>query len=307
MRSLLRSASACTALLVALAPLAAASQLKLGGQTNLSLAYGQPLAFTLAAAPNKPALVFYDASPGPISIAGELVPLGLTPVLTLVGGGSTGASGVLSGFAFLPEDPALAGASIYFAGVALDAADPNGLDFSNGAVLSITPPAGAGADQSAFVASQVVLDGSAAFGSASQPPLGMSFQWQLVGKPAGSNAGLAQANSPFAVLTPDVPGDYRARLTVALNGAQASGETLVHAYRLAFAPEVEAIYNPTILLTAAGNLYGPAGATLSIEGQPVPLSGTAFGPLFPWLDATQVVQQIDCEVVHPDGSKARQV
>lgn len=307
MRLLPRSACAWIGLAGLAAPLAASSQLQLGGQTHLALAYGQPLSFSLAAAPNKPAFVFYDASPGPVSIAGDLVPLGLTPVLTLVGSGNTGASGVYGGFAFLPEDPSLAGASVYFAGVALDAADPNGLDFSNGAVLSIQPPAGAGADQSAFVATQVVLDGSAAFGAASQPPPGMGFQWQLVAKPAGSTAGLAQSSSPFAVLTPDLPGDYRARLTVTLNGAQSSDETLVHAYRLAFAPEIEGAYNPTVLLTAAGNLYGPSGATLSIAGQPVALVGTAFGPLFPLLDATKTVQQLDCEVVHQDGSKARLV
>jgi hypothetical protein len=283
------------------------SQLLLGGQPNLTLSYGQALTFTLSGAPNKPAFVYYDVSPGPVSIAGELIPLGLTPLLTQLGAGSTGPSGVYSGVAFLPEDPFLAGVHVYCAGVVVDTADPNGLDVSNGATLTIAPPVGAGADQATFVGRKVVLDGSAAFGSATQPPAGMTFLWQLVQKPAGSNAGLSQATSPFALFTPDLPGDYRARLSVALGGALVSDESLVHVYRLALTPDIEASYAPFGGVTLAGNLYGPAGATLELEGALLPLSGTSFGPTFQLFDFNTIVQQLDFEVRHPDGTSARLV
>lgn len=292
---------------LALASPALASGLSLDGQSFLAKAYGQPVAIELHAGANKLAYIFYDLSPGPVSVAGEWVPLGLTPLLTPIAGGNTGPSGTLATTLFLPEDPVLAGLNLFFAGVALDAADPNGLDLSNGAVLAIQPPCSAGADQSGFVGRSAILDGSGTLLSATSPPPGMSFQWTLVQKPGGSTAGIGSASSAFATLVPDFPGEYRARLRVTLGGVQQFDECVLHAYRLTTVPPLDGSFTPSVLGGFSGTLEGPAPATLKFNGAPLALSGTSFGPTSFFYDFDKTLQTLEFELGAPDGTSARTI
>ena len=101
-----------TVVWIAAGRVARAAELQLGGVHALNLPYGQTLSMSLSGAPNKSAFIYYDVSPGPVPIAGELLPLGLTPALKKIAQGSTGPAGKLSAVAFLPEDPTLSGLTL---------------------------------------------------------------------------------------------------------------------------------------------------------------------------------------------------
>ncbi|HKX45339.1 MAG TPA: hypothetical protein VJP77_01350, partial [Planctomycetota bacterium] len=115
---------------------AAASDLQLDGQTVLVAPLGATVATTLTGNPGLPALVAADTDPGPIVLFGESVPIGLSPALTVLFAGSTGA-GTLAQNVVLPADPSFLGATFHLVGVVIDPGDANGFDFSNGATLTI--------------------------------------------------------------------------------------------------------------------------------------------------------------------------
>ncbi|GAB1061323.1 PKD domain-containing protein [Shewanella algae] len=73
------------------------------------------------------------------------------------------------------------------------------------------PSANAGPDRAASVGQDVTLDGSGSFDPDGDP---LSFHWVLSRKPNGSTALLARSETPFALLTPDVDGEYEIELTV---------------------------------------------------------------------------------------------
>ncbi|BDY06781.1 hypothetical protein F0521_38220 [Ferrimonas sp. YFM] len=75
----------------------------------------------------------------------------------------------------------------------------------------VVPIAHAGHDIKVTGVTSVTLDGSASI-----DPDGdrLSFNWTLVGRPAGSVAELQRANTPFPVLQMDLPGEYDAELVV---------------------------------------------------------------------------------------------
>lgn len=73
------------------------------------------------------------------------------------------------------------------------------------------PIADAGADATASVGSEVVLDGS---GSSDPDRDALTFAWQFAAKPGDSAATLQAADSPIATFTVDTPGTYELTLTV---------------------------------------------------------------------------------------------
>ncbi|MEO0651592.1 MAG: hypothetical protein AAFZ65_13030 [Planctomycetota bacterium] len=118
------------------APSALASDLTLDGQSELAIDAGSSFTARLTGGAGLPAFIAFDVDPGPTDVLGDLVDVGFSPLLTCVAEGQTDASGVLESVIATPSNPGLAGIELYFAGVVFDPADANGLDFSNGVVLS---------------------------------------------------------------------------------------------------------------------------------------------------------------------------
>ncbi len=119
--------------------------------------------------------------------------------------------------------------------------------FSASVLLNINRPplADAGPDQRVALGKLVVLDGSASLDPEGAP---LGYTWSLIGRPVGSSAVLAAANSARATFSADRPGDYLAQLIVS-DGQLASAPDAV---------SVSVIHTPpTVSLTAPdeGTVY----------------------------------------------------
>jgi hypothetical protein len=79
-------------------------------------------------------------------------------------------------------------------------------------LLDGAPVAVAGPALRVAVGDVVGLDGTASRSADPQKPIG--YRWRLLGEPAGSNATLAGAATPWPTLQPDVPGSYTLQLVV---------------------------------------------------------------------------------------------
>jgi len=124
--------------ITAIAGVAGASDLKLDGQTSVIKQIGTNLQIDLTGSPNLATKVAVDVSPGPVSVLGESIAIGLTPSMFFIGTVPTDAAGLSSTTVAIPNDPALIGGTFYLVGAVLDPADPNGFDFSSGATLSFS-------------------------------------------------------------------------------------------------------------------------------------------------------------------------
>jgi hypothetical protein len=285
-----------------------ASDLKLDGQTAIDVQIGSSFQVDLTGNPGLPAFVFYDFSPGPVMHGGELVPLGLTPNLTLLVSGATDGSGLFSTPYFVPNDPRLANLTLYLAGGILDPTDPNGVDVSNGASLHFVPKIGAGAAQATLVGRETILDGSGALDPGGVVPLGVSFNWFFTGRPAGSGATLIDPTSAFPSFVPDVPGDYSIDLVATQAGAISQATTTVHAYDVTLSPGVDGSYVLTPFASLLGSVAGPdlAGTTLLVEGATVAMDGAGgFGPVNASFASGAVFRPVEIELRHSDGSATR--
>lgn len=257
-----------------------ASDLTLDGVTTLSVPYGESLLVEVTGSPGLPATLWGDKGPGPVLIAGEWVPLDLSPALFPVISGATGPSGVWSQPLPTPQDPSLAGITVHLAAVVWDPSDPNGADVSNGAVVALVPPVGAGAEQSTEVGQRVTLDGSSIALPGGVVPPGTGVFWEVTSWPPGSVAPLEGPDTLFPTLVPDVPGTYTVRVTATAKGAVVQAETRVHAYELVLTPPIEGRFFPSGSATFGGELRGPAGASLALDGAPLVLDGAGlFGPV----------------------------
>lgn len=124
----------------ALAAPTLASDLALDGAADLVAPIGTAVELTLDGLALAPASVALDISPGPVTLFGESLPLGLTPAFQIPFEGQTDAAGRFSVPLTLPNDPALIGVTLYFLGAVIDPSSPSGLDFSNGASLTFGDP-----------------------------------------------------------------------------------------------------------------------------------------------------------------------
>ncbi|MBC8451418.1 MAG: hypothetical protein H8D72_01785 [Planctomycetes bacterium] len=116
---------------------ATASDLKLDGQTALNKVIGTNMQIDLTGNPGLATQLALDVSPGPVSVLGESIPLGLTPALFFLPSVPTNGAGLATTILPVPNLPALVGNTYYFMGAVLDPADPNGFDFSNGASVTL--------------------------------------------------------------------------------------------------------------------------------------------------------------------------
>ena len=137
-RSTLRPAIAAALALGVVAGPAAASDLKLDGQVNLSKPVGGTVTVDLTGNPALPALVAADNSAGPTTVLGESIPLGLGPASFFLPGGVTDGTGLFSTAAAVPALPGLVGQTWFLVGAVIDPTDPNGYDFSNGTSVTFT-------------------------------------------------------------------------------------------------------------------------------------------------------------------------
>lgn len=291
---------------LALPSAALASDLTVDGGTQTEVAYGDFFQVSLTGAPNALALVIADATPGPVEILGELVPIGLTPSLTSLYGTFLSPAGTSVVNFPLPINPALAGKTLFLVGVVGDATDPNGLDFSNGCRVDIVPPVGAGANQSTFVGETVIFDGSDSADSDGMVPQGTSVFWELLSQPLGSTASLEQPDTLFPSLTPDLPGDYVARIQVTAGGATTEAQATAHAYELNRSANIDGIWTPVPLFNVSGDVQGPRIASFSVNGAPVALgAGGTFGPIAIAMTPGETFQEVLYEVVHTDGTIVR--
>ena len=289
----------------ALAAPAAASDLTLDGTIFAQVPFGGALTIELAGAAGSPAFVYLDVSPGPAALLGESVPLGLTPALQLVAGGTTDGMGVFATPFFLAENPAFAGATVFLAGVVLDPSDPNGLDVSNGATLEITPKVGAGLNQTTLVGRTIVFDGSGATLADGTLPAGTAVSWQLVEAPAGSGAALQGAQGLFPALAPDVPGDYVVEVAVTAGGSTSTDRAVAHAFELELTPALDGAYVLPAFASVQGTVTGPDLAALSLNGDAVTVAGGAFGPLLEALAPTRTRTPTGAGVASRCGCRER--
>jgi len=76
--------------------------------------------------------------------------------------------------------------------------------------INSRPTADAGADQQAFVADEVILDGSTSTDADGDT---LIYSWSLVSAPAGTSATLDSTNGSQAAFVPDIAGEYVFELT----------------------------------------------------------------------------------------------
>lgn len=295
------------ATLTSLAAISHASDLSLAGAVDPTVPYGSGVPVLLSGAPSQPAVVYVDADPGPVSLNGQSVPLGLTPALGKVVSGTTNIFGDLNGFLFVPGNPSLAGATVYFAGFVVDGTGPLGADVSNGCSLTIAPPVDAGADAVVLIGDRIALDGRGVLGDDGNLAPGTTVSWTLLEAPLGSGVGLSNADTPFAVIEPDVPGVYRAQLTASVGGVSVSDTVRVDAYELQLASALDGSWTLAGSVNVAGTLIGPdLGGQLTVEGVALPVNpGGSFGPVNMALPVGQAFAPLTFELTLPDGRRAR--
>lgn len=86
------------------------------------------------------------------------------------------------------------------------------------------PVANAGPDVRISGNQPIMLDGSRSSDSDGDQ---LTYEWTIIGSPSNSNATLTNANSPFAVLSPDVSGDYQVQLIVSDGILQSVPDTVL--------------------------------------------------------------------------------
>ena len=118
---------------------ATASDLTLNGQTSVDLPPGASLHVELTGNPGLPAFLAMDLDSGPHTFKGEVFPLGVTPLFTLLDLGLTDGNGLVELSAVMPTSTVWLGIDVYLLGVILDPTDPNGHDLSNSADLIGVP------------------------------------------------------------------------------------------------------------------------------------------------------------------------
>jgi hypothetical protein len=104
-------------------------------------------------------------------------------------------------------------------GTVASAADTITVTTSNSA-----PLANAGEDQTVYVNTTVVVDGSASFDVDFDP---LQYTWAITSKPATSKAALTAANAPAPSFVVDVAGTYVVQLIVSDNTVESTPDTVV--------------------------------------------------------------------------------
>ena len=118
--------------------------------------------------------------------------------------------------------------------------------------------ADAGIDLSARPGNTVALDGTNSGGSGLLSAAPISYQWELVSRPSGSNAALSDPSAPVPTITTDKPGLYIARLVVT-DGQNVSDADTVSVY---------ALPSPALIALQGTEVATSNGTAISLGGQP---------------------------------------
>lgn len=294
----------CAALL---APPASASSLTLDGGVAVTKNVGEPLLLSLSGTPGMPQFLLFDLFPGPTQLFGQSLPLGFSPFVTVVGLGVVPPGGTLALPLVTPSIAGLDTLTIHLLGVVADPLAPAGLDFTNGATLSIVTPPTAGIPRSTLVGRKVPLLSTGIANANGGLLAGATVNWSIQQAPAGSTATLGSPTQPFATLTPDLPGDYVVSAQIVKNGVGYAVNTIVHAWQITY----PALSNGGIV---AGNsafslsIEGPSGFLVSVDGSPIaPGGGGTFGPIAVTFDLGQSFSRHVIEITHQDGSRVRSI
>ncbi len=119
------------------------------------------------------------------------------------------------------------------------------------------PTASAGSSQTVDVGQTATLDGSASVGS------NLTFSWSLVRAPLDSSATIANATNVTASLTPDVEGEYEARLVVSSAGVDSAPSSVVitaRAVTMAGTPTAAAGSDTTGMTNSIVNVDGSSSS-----------------------------------------------
>gem|GEM_PF-4178974 len=123
--------------------------------------------------------------------------------------------------------------------------------------INSRPTADAGADQQAFVADEVILDGSTSTDADGDT---LIYSWSLVSAPAGTSATLDSTNGSQAAFVPDIAGEYVFELVVS-DGFDSSDpdQAMVNVETINSVPVADAgddrtaVLGTTVVLSAAGS------------------------------------------------------
>lgn len=292
---------------VCVAPQASASTLLLDGSTSVVKSVGDPLALSISGSPGKPLFLLFDLLPGPTTMFGQSLPLGFSPVMAVVNFGLMPPSGTLTLPLVTPELPGLDSLTIHLLAVLADPAAPFGLDFSNGATLSVVTPPTAGKTRSTLVGRRVALMSTGLSTGVGALLPGASITWSLVQAPAGSTASIAHPTQPFATLTPDLPGDFVVKAQIVKNGIAYAPTTTLHAYRIHYPGTKSGA------ILASGGFFsiaveGPPGFELLVDGvTALPGAGGTFGPFPIAFPTGGDLKQMIVAIRNADGTEVRAI
>lgn len=304
MRDVVRGVVCSLVLLLPVSSLAA-STLTVDGQPAAVVVMGSTVTVAVTGAPGQPVTLLADVLPGPTPALGQTLPLGFSPFVTVLPVGQVPTGGTLTLALPVPLLPGVDSQIIYLLAAVHDPAFPFGLDFSNGAALTLVAPPDAGSAQATVVGRKVVLDGSAVAGPDGGLLPGSSIHWVLTQVPAGSQAGLADATRPFATLTPDVAGDYVVRAQIVTPLGAFHPVTVVHAWRVTTSPFADGAATQIPSFTLTGSVAGPPVAAVTVDGQPFVLGpGATLGPVAAGFGPGEAVDEHHLRLTHADGSTA---
>lgn len=293
----------CAVLLFGLTGGAVSQSLTVNGLTgHVQVPTQTTIQLQLTGAANQPHFWLFNLDPGPSTLAGEPLPIGLGPGLLDLGMGTPlPASGVRTISFPVPDDPTITGIDFYSVGGVIDPGAPAGFTVSNGVSFVFTVGGvTAGPDAATRLNEAVTLDGSGnrdPFTGALPP--GTTLQWNVIDGPAGAQTTLVGEPGEFPAFSADTPGLYTLELELQGPGGYGTDLVTVSVYDLHFNAPVGGVFTGGLTLLT-GELAGPPHAAFTVAGQPVvPFGGVFF--VFPPAP-TEVMESVVARVTTPSGA-----
>jgi len=255
-----------------------------GSTTHADVPLLSPLSIQLAGPAGLPHYWGVSEDPGPSSLFGLSVPIGIgAGTIDFGGGAPMPASGLRTWSVTVPLSASLVGLVGYSAALFLDPSAPTGAVATNGVSFTLTSTVDAGPDVATFVDEGVVLSG---VGNRDPftgllPP-GTTFSWSVIDGPPGGTATLTGEYSELPGFVADAPGLYTVSALVTGPGVLGVDTCEVEVFDFRWGADLTGdIESGPIGLT--GIAHGPSGATVTVNG--VPTTGSSFAPGV-WLAGT---------------------
>ena len=246
-----------------------------------------------------------NTDPGPSSVFGVSVPLGITPSLLDLGmGAPMHPSGSRTWSVGVPQEPSLVDLTAYTAALFLDPSAPLGVSVTNAVSFTLTGNADAGPDVATFVNDGIVLSGAGNRDPfTGMLPSGTTFQWSVISGPAGATTAIDESQGEFPAFMADTPGLYTVRADVAGAGILGSDTCEVYVYDFRWNHDPTGDF-ATTFIGLSGTAAGPPGWSVSVDGTPVI---TTFGDQ--WfagvITPSGVMETLVAELTTPGGQHLR--